>query len=360
LRKNSEEGDNNDKVEIVEQSYSDSLLSEWHPKDYLLNYSFAEAKYSSGFLRSKPQNWFPSIATQWLTLAHSLGIELSVIDCVPSLKPLDKIAHLFCGSLDGNLIGVGISDDLVKIISETELGFDSKIIDIYIYEYLCRRLFSSITIAWIGKNVNSRAVFLGLPPEGSKKFLEKHPYGVQLVVKLGDQTGSVWLALSYEMVDEIDQLYRKQIKSVANVPSGKITIDCEIASLFIQEDQVFDYTKSGASVDLEIPLSDEVLIKINQKPIAIGRICTVDKFFAVEIVSKKVKPIIPTENHIEVNVRFPAIIIDSAKYAELLQLKSIIVSDNIASDHVTLTIDKEEIATASLKIYQGRLAVAVY
>ena len=342
-----------------EASRRDELL-EWNPHDYLESFSARRVSLSSGFLRSKPERWMPSIATQWLTLAHSLGVKLQILECVPSLGPAPRLAELYCGTLNGHLIGIGMGQDILDIISHTDMGVETGMVGQYVYEYLARRLFSSLTLSWMGFGEENQSVFLGLPPKGIDPFLNEVTCGVRLSVLVGDRAGTVWIALSDALVEDLDGLWKRQLHSTSGAQVGQITVDCELISIAIPDDEVFDFTKPGASVDLEIPVSDLVTLKVNGRPWLQGRLCLVEGRYAVEVSSRKARDTAYEEGLTEIAVRLTQFSLSREKFAEVSQPQSIIEGSQEASDRVGLWIGDNEIANAALKVYQGRFAIAVF
>ena len=59
---------------MTQAGQAEIALGGWDPQRALRKIDPAEVRYSRGFLRCRPEKWFPGCATPVLPRAHSLGV----------------------------------------------------------------------------------------------------------------------------------------------------------------------------------------------------------------------------------------------------------------------------------------------
>ena len=81
-----------------EQIDSPKLIP-WVPQQTLRMYDSDQVRFSGGFLRSRPERWFPGFSAHWLPLAHALGIEAQLVEIKPLLIVPPALEYLYAGEI---------------------------------------------------------------------------------------------------------------------------------------------------------------------------------------------------------------------------------------------------------------------
>lgn len=169
----------------------------------------------------------------------------------------------------------------------------------------------------------------------------------------------VFVILGAKLVDKLDGLWRRQIHSaVRNSPSSGV-LRLEVAQLGVPPHMLTEYLSSGTVIDLEVPVSDLMTVKVGAKPFVSARMVVVDGMFACQTTQAAVVASAPPEGTSRLCVELAAATVDSQVIAELGQPGAMFVTDKAVSERVTLTINQEKVGEAKLCLYQGRFAVEV-
>ena len=112
----------------------------WDARRYLRSVGSLEVRLSRGFLRCRPEKWFPGLAGHWLPLIHSLGIELKIQEIKPVLTLPAGLSFGYCGSVDDEPFGVFGDHEGVRAILAAVGGAVVPQAGEVLAEYLARRL----------------------------------------------------------------------------------------------------------------------------------------------------------------------------------------------------------------------------
>ncbi len=332
-------------------------LTQWEPEKHLRQVTFAEVEYSRGFLRCAPQQWFPSLAAQWLPLSHALVIELRVpeVKCLLSI-PGDATPRIaFQGTVDGETVALLMDERAAHVIlnSASPDGFDAA--NSIILEYLSRRLLTSLSLSWTASE-NSVFKFGNLVDPAAVKGSGV----VKVSVCLNNEICSIWFSLGPRMVERMDGLWRRQLvsQSTRNTEAdGEYLI--ELTQLGVPPAQVAQYVRSGAVVDLEVPIGDRGVLRRKDGFLLPVRLCGVEGELALEPHQQASTPPSIGSGMTRVSVCFGRVLIDSAAFTELQQPGAMWNTRIPLSDNLQMIINGEKIADVLLGIYQGRFAVQV-
>lgn len=329
-------------------------LTPWEPGRYLRALDPKEVRYSRGFLRCRPERWFPGFPTHWLPLAHSLGIEIKATEVRPLLALPSGLDVAFGGTVDGEPIGVfmdsGSSRVLTSALVPGSLPSGSDIV----LEYLARRLLASLAMSWSG-------------PESSVVQFEVNavpkPLDIAGAVKftglVNGTSCAVWLALGKSLVERLDGLWRRQVLSTAKPVEGGGVVGIELSQLAVPPTMLVEYLKSGTVIDLEVPIGDAVTLRLGGKAWQSGRLCNVDGKFGFETLAGPVpSPILP-DGTTRLAIQFGSVTLEPAAVAEMSQPGALWVTPLALGDSVQLIINAEKVGTAALCCYQGRFAITV-
>ncbi len=334
---------------------NDLDLTEWQPEQLLIKTSANEARLSRGFLRSSPEKWFPGFAMQWLPLIYSCGKEIKL----RSVKPLPAApADLevgFVGSIDAEPIALLASQASGKVLFEAfcpeALANQSYSI---LLEYLARRLLKSLAISWSGPE-SSVVVFEG---ELGRQRLNTAG-AVMLEFSVDNNPCQVWLLLGPVLVDKLDGLWRRQLRSSARQTTGKNVISLEIAQLAVPPSLLADYLKPQAVIDLETVVTDKVTVRVDGKASHLMRLRNVEGKFGFEGIDDVLpNPIMP-EGTTRIGIEVARFVLDPNQLAEISQTASIFESEIKLSKRVNLVINNEKVGQADLMVYEGRFAMRV-
>lgn len=331
-------------------------LSAWDPARLLRTVDAREARYSRGFLRCKPEKWLPGFPTHWLPLAHSLGLECKALEVKPvlSLPGPRPMEHAFGGTVDGEAVGVYADADSARVLLNAVIPSSLPGGAQVVLEYLARRFLASLAMSWSGPE-SSVVQFdaQALPREGEIAGV------VRFVVSINGEQCQIYLALGRALVERLDGLWRRQVQSTAKAGEGNNQLSIEIAQLAVPPTMLVEYLKTGTVIDLEVPVSDSVTLKLGGKPWQAARVCSADGSIGVETLPGPVSsPLLP-EGTTRLSIQFGTLAVDPVIVAELAQPGAIYPTGLPLSDMVQLIINAERVGSATLCTYQGRYAITV-
>ena len=333
-------------------------LISWDPYNHLRVVSPDFAHYSGGFLSSHPQKWFPSIAAQWLPLALSLSLEIQVQEVTPSLELPEDLGTTYVGEFLGELVGIVFDKATEGLLGEHVVGPGSLSRGILL-EYIARRLFTSLSTSWTGPQKERPTVFLGVSNEPTSHFMRNRLGGVKVLFSLMGRSCVIWISLGRGVIDQIDGLWKRQLRSATKTFREGGSIELEIAKIGIPAGEVSEYLQPGAVIELETPVDDQVVIRSAGKPWAIGRVCIVGEHFGMELISRTV-PEDGVYDDIEiVSVRFPQVVLEVSHLAEMVQVGTIIPTIIPVGSSVELAVNGTLAGKAILNEYQGSFAITV-
>lgn len=333
-------------------------LSEWSPFERLRTVSAEFAHYSSGFLRSRPERWVPNFASQWLTLAHSLGIELRVIEVVPSLRAPTNLGTLFVGSFAGESVGLAFDSESETSVIKA-IAPDSPQVSSLALEYVARRLFSSLVMSWNGPQQDKRSIFKGIVSQRSDQFLSGQEAGIKIGFSLDGRGGLIWISLSKALVEQFDGLWKRQVRSTSKMPKEGAVLQVEVAQLGIPTDELSHYVVPGAVVELETPVTDYITLRVADRPWLMSRLCLVGNNFGLEISSKTASEPADVEGVQRVSIRLGDFHVDMNSLSECSQAGAILKTTLPANNVVKLYSNNAVIGRARLQTYGGSFALTV-
>ncbi|RMG42586.1 MAG: hypothetical protein D6719_06105 [Candidatus Dadabacteria bacterium] len=337
-----------------EETQEEVALQPWNPTEYLRKVDEWEARLSRGFLRCEPAKWFPGYATSWLPLAHSLGIEVRIRETKPVLSAPAGLDTAFAATVDDEPLGLFMDASSTRVLLDAVVpGASSQASDV-VLEYLARRFISSLAITWSGpessvvlfdSEINPRAI--------------REAGAVKVTIEVNGNRIVLWLALGRVLVERLDGLWRRQVQSVSRLPHAEKLVRIGIAQLAVPPAMLGDYLKSGTIVDLEVPVSDTVVLRTEGTDWLPARLCEVDGKFGVEVVTGPVSPSSLPEGTTRLAIELGTENIPAGVSAELSQVGAIWQTAIPVADRVQLVINDEKVGEARLCVYQGRFAINV-
>ncbi len=340
-------------MESGELQSSTPGLQRWDPNRYLRKLDPDLVRLSHGFLRTRPEKWFPGFAAQWLPLAHALGVELKIVEVQPLLSTPRNCDRGFGGTIDEEPLAIVWDQSSEQVISECIAPGSSGVAAEAILEYLSRRFLSSLALAWSGPESSVVKFDTSIDLKSIKES-----GAIKLGILLNNRPAHIWLSLGPQVVERLDGLWRRQIRSTSKQQIGG-NVAIEIAQLAVAPSMLVDYIRPGTTIDLEVTVSDMVTLRLGNKSWLPGRLCDVDGRLGVEIISGTVPTLTLPEGSTRLSVDFGSFELDAGGMAELSQVGAVLATNVDIGASVSMVVNSDRVATAYLCTYEGRFAVTV-
>ncbi len=324
----------------------------WDPYVKLRAVDPLNIKYSKGFLRALPQEWFPGLSSHWFPLAHSLGVDLEILEIKPMISPPGHSGNTFFSRTGDDFIGLMFDQESAEVVASTivpSVVGDSKDV---LLNYISRRLFTSIGQAWSGVEKPFPVFDSNYTPEASEIV-----GAIKLFGTLNSSHFTCWILLSQNMCDILDSLWRKQLKSSQTVQMDSCIAEIEIGHLAVNPANLTSYLTSGASIDLEMSVNDQATLLVDRQAWGRVRMLQVDGKFALEAQTGSQKVTQIPEGFTKLCITMGSVNIESGELLEIAQPGAIIETGIQLSDTVNLVINGEKVGEAFLKVYQGNFVI---
>lgn len=338
----------------IPQGAEGSEVQAWEPERFCKRLSGAEVGLSRGFLRCRPEKWFPGLGAFWTPAMHAFGCDVSVSDIRPSLSRPPMGGQSFIATVGGEQMLLSVDDgSSAALIGELVPGAEEAAARVVV-EYMMRRLFYSLVSSWTGPEMAS-AAFVG----AAGSAMPMGVASVRLSVTVNTTSAVLWFGLGQKMVDALDGLWRRQIQSSARGVQGPTQARIEVAQLGVPPQTLSEYLKPGTVIDLEIRASDMVTIRVGGKPWMPGRMVNVDGVFGCEVVPGAVSASVVAEGTTRLSVELGSVALDAGQIAEFGQAGAVLLSQTAVGEQVNLVINQEIVGRARLCVYEGRFAIEV-
>lgn len=329
-------------------------LEPWDPEQLLSTREPHEIRYSMGFLQSKPENWFPGLGAHWLPLAHSMGIELKVVQVQPTFTQPEHDTLGFVASVDDEPIALVAESESIYRFLETVVPSARGTAGSIVAEYFARRFISSLALCWSGPDSSVVRFEPELNPADVRSFAS-----ILFDIQLNGVSCRFWLQMGRVLVERLDGLWRRQVKSSTSLNLKPAPVQIEIAQLAVSAHLISDYTKPGTIIDLEVPVTDEVRIASKDDMSLEARLVNVDKAFVLEILRAAPVPVEIPADSVRLQVLLGSFSPIGVSLKELLSGKTMLETGLPLGNEVLLSIGGETVAKGQLSIFQGRFAVTV-
>lgn len=339
----------------IPQSGEGSDVQVWDPQRTCRRVTRAEALLSRGFLRCRPERWFPGLAGQWTPVMHAFGCEVSVTDIRPALNRAPVGGHSFLASVAGEPLVLTVDPDgAEELAGEIVPGAESAAAGV-VLEYMMRRLFFTLVTSWTGPETVG-ASFEGAAGSSAPQSLAS----VRLGVSVNTTPFTVWFGLGPKMVETLDGLWRRQVQSTAaRAATGSVQARVEVAQLGVPPQMLSEYLKAGTVIDLEVRASDTLTVRVGGKAWMPGRMVNVDGFFGCEVAPGAIAaPAVP-EGTTRLSVELGSVALEGPQLAEFGQAGAVLLTQTPVSENVSLVINQEVVGKARLCVYEGRFAIEV-
>ncbi len=332
-----------------------SIVGLWDPSQTLRRVSSRELDYSRGFSRCQFGQWFPGLGLQWLTLTHTLGVEVKILGVEPLLSVPSALDLCFVGQLADEEIGVAADRQSLIALMEACIPGGRDLAQGVVIEYLARRFLTSLMLAWGGPQT-SNFMF-----QGVKQIGELSAVGaVVLKMSLSGIQCSVVVLLGQKTVDYLDGIWRRQVRSSAGKMKAPGEISIELAQLAVKPSSILDYTRSGTVVDLEVPVSDNVTLRFPEGGSLLAKLRRADQEFVLESAAGAPPNFVLPEGTTRLSIQLGTARIDSSfELSEFVQPGAMLKTDIIISNNASLVVNNEKVAQAKLCLYENRFAISV-
>lgn len=342
---------------IEEASHDSSSIGqpdEWLPLRNLRCIDEGDIELSRGFLRSRPEKWFPGFAADWLPLAHSLGIETRLIEVKPQRRAPRGLEVGYYGTIDGERIGIFFDGESAKNILSGVCPGSGKEASSIVLEYLIRRFFSSMMTSWSGADSSvvqftARAETMEFSEAGAIKFS----------VIINGSTTIIWILLGHEMVNRLDGLWRRQIKSSNRTNDEESELRIELAATNLSPASAYELTRAGQVINFESQASDMVTLTLSGKAWLPARLCIAGNNIGLEMVASSFPQYPHADGSARVTLEYPIIFLDSGLVSELSQIGALYQTPLVVNSPISVHVDGKKVSEAKLYIKNNRFLAKI-
>ena len=342
--------------EEARQQNSESTVQEWDHNQYLKRANVEEVRLSRGFLRCRPERWFPSFGNHWLLMQHGVGFEAKIVEVKPHISVPAGIENSFIGTINSEPIAV-LFDELASqlIVDEILPGGEKESAEVLL-EYLARRLLTTLSMSWSG---GEGSIFTFERDLNYKDLVVAG--AIKVIVSINSTQFNIWVALGEKLVEQFDGLWRRQLRSSNRLVSspGAARVTLELVQLGVPSQMLSDYLNPGTVVDLELPVTENVSLRLNGRPWVNGRIMNVGGKLGCEILSSPATVGNSAEGTTKLSIEFGSFEINGDLVNEFSQPGAILTTDLEPSNQVGLFVNDEKMAIANLGVFEGRFAITV-
>ncbi len=331
-----------------------SLAVPWEPSQVLRDVDTTDIRFSRGLLRSRPERWFPGFAAFWLPLAHSLGVEVQLVEVRPLLLYPPTLEQGFGARVDGEAIGILFDSASARVIADAVAPGCDSFAERTVLEYMIRRFVYSAICSWSAAE-SSRIEF----DKDIDPFQESAAAAVKLTVMVNSNYCTVWTTLGRRLAERLDGLWRRQVHSQAKNEGSEGAVVIEIAQLSVAPTMFVEYAQPGAVIDLEVPVSDQVTLRLDGKTWMPARIAQNQASFVFESLPGPAVQLEIPEGTTRLSVELGAFTLDAQTVSELSQPGAYFQSTLDLSNRVAIVAQDKKIATGTLCTFEGRFAVVI-
>lgn len=334
---------------------SGGTIEPWDPRVHVRAISPLEAQMSCGFLRCHPEKWLPGFSTRWTPVMSALGCDLRVGEIKPSLALPDSNSVCCRGTIDGESVVVAFDPSTVNAISNevASAGERSKG-SMFLLEYLAQRFLACIGQSHAGVDRTS-IQFSGRCALDDFEVVAS----VRLSFALNSNPASVVIGLGRGVVERMDGMWRRQLHSSIRPAVGAGMLRIEVAQLGVPPSLLSEYLTSGTVIDLEVPISDCVTLRVGHKPFMPARLVSVEGRLGCQVIQGVLSNLSVPDGTSRLSIECGAIPVDEARITELGQVGAVLTLEQAISSAVSLVINQERVGESRLGVHQGRFAVEV-
>lgn len=327
----------------------------WDPRRTLRSVSPLEARFSSGFLRCHPEKWFPGFSSRWAPMLSSIGCDLRVGEIKPTLVLPDSQTICFQVLIGGEPAVIALDQQSARAIAQeiAPIGERSRT-STALLEYLVQRFVACLGLCQTGMDL-ATVKFCGrcVPTEVEISA------SVRFSLSVNSSPVVILIGLGLRAIEAMDGLWRRQIHSSNRTQLGAGLLRVELAQLGVPPQMLSEYLSKGTIIDLEVPVSDSVTLRLGHKPFMPARLVIVDGVLGCQVIQGSLSSLAVPEGTSRLSIEIGSLSVDAARLTELGQVGSVLMLDSAPGQTVSLVINQERVGEARLCAYQGRFAVEV-
>ena len=340
-------------------SGEEELLT-WQPEASLPEPDVNEVRFSLGFLRAQPGKWFDSLASHWLPLFHGLGVEVRGVQVSTGFDFPEDLSRVTPMEVDGEIGVIGMDSRSESIIVQAVAPGATETASDIVVEYIERRLISTLVKSWSGEG-NFTCYYISPDKAESAEVLGVIKASVQLSIGMV----TVWFGIGPRLLERLDIQWREQIaamqgRQASNALSDELhTITVNIAELAVPPAMLIDYMRSGTVIDLGVPVSQIVSLKLDGEPWAQGKLFRFNGRFAVQIGSLTPVRQQAPDSTTRVQIEIARAVLDKQGVVEHSQVGAFLLTSTPLSSTALLSISGENVANGLVGEIDGQFALSV-
>jgi flagellar motor switch/type III secretory pathway protein FliN len=274
----------------------------------------------------------------------------------PTLSIPDDSWLCFRGALEDEAIVVAMDRQTAElVIQEVVPNVSGSLQTDLVIEYLIQRFMAILGMSQTASETAGALIFNGRCSPSEVSLMA----AVKLSFSLNSSPCSVAVALGQEAVERMDRLWRRQVHSSIRASQESGALRFEIAQLGVPPQLLSEYVTKGTIVDLEVAASDALTLRLGSKLFMPARMIQIDGKLGCQIVSGSAANLPVADGTSRLSVEIASVPVDPGVLAELGQVGAVLNTGRHLDNRVTLNINQEKVADATLCVYQGRYAVEV-
>ena len=218
-----------------------------------------------------------------------------------------------------------------------------------IIEYLERRLLSVVKKTWAGKQgVNCYYI-------SSDKDADVEVIGsIHCQLQINSRPISIWFGIGVRVLSILDQFWLDTVTSKLSKDKREFIQDkdnsviIEVAELSVPPADLIDYTRSGTLIDLEIPLSSNVNLRMNNGLWLEGKLLCNNSCYAIEVIGSKPKAKKHKKGNTKVQIVLSQFDVDKKTAIIHEQIGSIIQTKTQLNSNAVMFVGGEQVASGLL------------
>ncbi|MFN4894481.1 MAG: hypothetical protein ACK5GN_12750 [Pseudomonadota bacterium] len=328
----------------------------WEPRQVLRSLDTREARLTNGFLRCHPERWFPGFAERWTPMVSVLGCDLQVLEIKPTLLLPDEGWQCFRGSIESEGVLFAVEQQTAELFAEELVpNVGSGLPGSLIVDYLVQRCMAVLGMSQTVSETAGGMIFHGRCSYDEVAAIAS----VRLSLLLNSTPCTVMVSLGQELVERMDRLWRRQVHSSVRPSAEGGMLRFELAQLGVPPHLLSEYVSKGTVIDLEVPVSDSVTLRVGSKLFMPARMVDIDGMLGCQTVQGTAPVLTIPDGTSRLSVEIASVSADQAALSELGQVGAVFNTGRPIGSRVILSINQERVAEARLSTYQGRYAVEV-
>lgn len=337
-----------------------SRILGWSPSHMLRELEHNEVRFGRGFLLAQPDVLFKEIISYWVPLFHVLNTRVEFVACSMSLDFPDDLERIVPVDFNGEIGVIGTTRESQEIVSNAIVPEADALASDIVFEYIERRMVATLPKGWGRSGSAFQASYLSDELSDSIEVVG----AVHLELRIDGAPVHLWFGLGPRITEWLDGDWRNKIIKSRPNPLGmaedeSVMLSVELSDLAVPPGLVIDYMRSGTVIDLDIPVSDNVLLKRAGRLWAKGRLCIFGGRFVVEITDLSSKEDIFPSGKTRLAIELGQIELDRDGLSEHAQEGAMLLTRLPVSGDASLVISGERVALGEIGQSDGRFVVTI-